>query len=165
MANIKPPFVRSPGNYDAFQACEECCVKDFGPSLTQQSQAEDANINTIVTRFGLTGKLPEDLRAPVFADFDEVHDFKTAQDAIANANSAFMKMPAAIRARFDNDPQQFLEFCSDDANRSEAEKIGLVLPKAPESTPTGNPGASPTPSGEPPRVQPEAPGGNQGATP
>ena len=61
---IELPFVRSPYNYDRQAACDECCIEDFGPSMTQQSQAEEADINTIVKRFGLTGKMPDNIRVP-----------------------------------------------------------------------------------------------------
>lgn len=129
MKKITPPFVRSPYNYDPVEACEECCIQEWEPSKTIQSMAEEADINTIVKRFGLTGQLPEGLQPPVYADFDEVMDYKTAQDAIARANSTFMLMPAGLRARFDNNPQVFLEYCSDPDNMDSLREMGLALPK------------------------------------
>ena len=151
---ITPPFVRSAYNYDLQQACEECCVKDFGPSLTQQSQAEDADINNIVRRFGLTGQLPENHRVPQYADFDEIYDYKTAQDAIALANSSFNQMPPQLRNRFNNDPQTFLEFCSAEENLPELRRLGLAKPLQEEIVPTRS---SPT------STAPDALGGAPGA--
>lgn len=100
------------------------------PSLTQQSQAEDADINVLVRRFGLTGQIPASVRLPVYQDFDEVFDFATAQRAVLQARRDFEAIPAEIRARFNNDPQAFLEFVSDGKNLPELRKLGLAKPEA-----------------------------------
>lgn len=138
---IADVFVRHPFNYDVVAAADECCVRDFGPSLTQQSQAEEADINVIVRRFGLTGQLPEGVRVPQYGDFTEVYDFKSAQDAIAMASSSFNAMPAEVRSRFKNDPQEFLEFCSKAENLDEMRKLGLAVPKPEVDTPVVPAGA------------------------
>lgn len=158
---ITPPFVRSPGNYDPVAACEECCVDDWGPTKTHQSMAEDADINTIMRRFGQTGRLPDDLRTPTYADYDQVLDYHSAMNAVADANSQFMKLPPAIRARFDNDPGKFLDYASDPENIDGLRDMGLAKAKEEAtSTPTG-----PTPGGEP-RKPPGPPSGSgQGTEP
>lgn len=157
---------RQPGRYDVIQACEECCVQDFGPSLTQESQTEDADINVIVKRFGLTGQLPQNVNAPQYGDFDQVNDYQSAMNAIRAAESSFNAMPAGIRARFDNDPQKFVEFCSDETNYPQLHEMGLTRPNwKPKETSTPA-GATPTPSE--PATPPKRPGmakaseGNEG---
>jgi len=122
------PEVRQPGCYDLKQASDQDAIKDFGPSLTQQNQSEEADINNIVRKFGLTGQLPENVHMPVYADFDDVYDYHTARTAIASANSSFMKMPADVRARFDNDPALFVDYCSNPENLPELRKLGLAHP-------------------------------------
>ena len=97
-----------------------------GEDLTQQSFKEDCDINTIVRRFGLTGQLPQDVRAPTYGDFTAVTDFHSAMNALREAQEAFMLMPAEVRERFRNDPGAFVDFCSDPANAEEARKLGLV---------------------------------------
>ena len=37
-------------------------------------------------------------------------------NAVRGAEESFMAMPAEVRSRFGNDPQAFVEFCSDEAN-------------------------------------------------
>lgn len=111
-------------------------------SLTVQSEKDDADINVILDRFGITGQMPQDVRPPTYQDFgpDYVFDFRSAIEAIAMAEDAFMQMPAKVRARFDNDPQQFVEFCSPlpDGSYSaerlkELRELGLAVPaKVPE---------------------------------
>lgn len=127
---IVPPFVRSAYNYDTEAASDESGLECKDVSLAKQAFAEECDINTIVRRFGLTGELPQGLRAPVYADFDDVVDYRTALHSVMAAEAAFMELPADVRARFQNDPQQFVAFCSDERNRAEAEKLGLIVPKA-----------------------------------
>lgn len=152
------PEIRQPGCYDPIKAADDCCIDDYGPSLTQQSQAKDADINEIVKRFGLTGTLPDDIRIPHYADYDEVIDFHTAMNAVAAAQSQFMRMPAAIRSRFDNDPQKFVEFCEAPGNIEALRQMGLA--KALETSPVAPNGPTPTPPAPPtgggPGVAPQA---------
>lgn len=131
----KPPFVRSPYNYDMNKAGDESGLRCADTSLAKQSFAEETDINTIVRRFNITGELPHNIRMPTYGDFTGIADFHQAVNAIALANEAFDRMPADIRARFHNEPAEFVAFCSDPNNRPEAVKMGLVppdKPKAPE---------------------------------
>lgn len=122
-------FLRTEFNYDTNEASIESGIECKDESKTKQSFKEESDINTIVKRFGLTGQLPEGVKAPTYGDFTEVMDFHTAMNAVAAAGEAFDRMPAEIRARFNNDPGAFVDFCSNDENRAEAEKMGLVVPK------------------------------------
>lgn len=163
-APIKPPFLRSAYNYDRDQASNDSALACKDKSLAQQHFKEECDINTIVDRFLKTGELPSDVRMPRYGDFTGIHDYKTAMDAITKAQSAFMEMPAQIRNRFHNDPQEFVAFCSDDANREEAAKMGLVPEEVaalvrPPAPPAGEqPEASkgaPTPHAETPAKPPK----------
>lgn len=111
------------------------------PSLAQQSFKDETDINVLLERFKVTGVLPQGVAMPTFGDFTGISDYRTAVDAITKASNAFMDMPANVRNRFDNDPQKFLEFCSDDKNRDEAIRLGLVpapvVSDAPASAPGG----------------------------
>lgn len=121
-------------NYDVNAVSLEtglACPEEEG--RTQQAFKEDADINVIVRRFGLTGQLPENVRVPVSGDFTGITDFQSAMQAVVAAQAAFNELPAEVRARFRNDPQELMAFMEDDANREEAIKLGLVN-KAPEKT-------------------------------
>jgi phage internal scaffolding protein len=124
-------FVRSgfPFNYDASKVSKDAGLKCVDRSLAQQSAADECDINTIVKRFHLTGQLPENVRVPSYSDFEGVFDFQSAMNAIVEAERSFMKMPADTRARFLNDPQRFVAFCSDEKNLEEMRKLGLAVPK------------------------------------
>lgn len=109
-------------------------------SRTKQSFTEDADINTIVERFGLTGQLPDDYKAPQYGDFSDVVDFHTAMDAIRGAAASFMELPGKLRERFGNDPQNLIAFLGDKTNLQDAVSLGLVQP------PPDTPPAPPAPS-------------------
>lgn len=102
-------------------------------SLAVQSAREEVDINTIVRRFGLTGQLPSDVAVPTFGDFSSmVVDYQSALNLVIEADEAFGKMPADVRARFGNDAQAFVAFASDEKNRDEARKLGLLVPEEPK---------------------------------
>lgn len=114
-------------SYDSFDAFSvETGLECKDESLAQQHFKEECDINEIVRRFGLTGEMPENFRAPVYGDFTGVVDFQTGMNAVVQAQESFMSMPAEVRARFANDPQRLMEFLADDKNRDEAVKLGLV---------------------------------------
>lgn len=115
------------------------------PSLAVQSAKEETDINVIVERFGVTGVAPQNIRPPTFEDYgDTVFDFRTAVEAVAMAQDTFMMLDAKIRARFENDPQLFLEFCTATTGEGEAMKfrneaemrqMGLLKPVTPAAAP------------------------------
>lgn len=123
-------FLRTPYNYDTMAASDESAITCLDASLAQQHAKEESDINTIVRRFGLTGELPSGVRMPQYGDFVGIGDYHSALNAVKAADSSFMELPADLRTRFDNDPAKFVEFCSDESNRAEAEKLGLVQPQA-----------------------------------
>lgn len=121
--------LRAMGNYDYDAASRETELICPEPTLAQQEPKDDCDINTIVERFGLTGHLPEDLRVPINADFDEILDYHTAANRLLEADDAFMQMPAAIRERFGNSAGAFVDFVSDPKNVDQCREWGLATPK------------------------------------
>ncbi len=125
---MKKVFVRAPYNYDGDAVSDETGFKCDEPSMAQQQFKEESDINEIVRKFGVTGELPSNIRAPQYGDFTGIFDYHSAMNAVVAARDSFNAMPAEVRARFDNDPAAFVEFCSDEANRDEAKKLGLLMP-------------------------------------
>lgn len=103
--------------------------KDKWPSKTIQSGKDDADINIIIRRFGVTRVLPTGLNPPSYGDYDTVMDFKSAMNAIRGAEETFMQLPSAVRKRFGNDPQEFLRFAGNPENIDDMRKMGLAIPK------------------------------------
>ncbi|AXH71837.1 MAG: internal scaffolding protein [Microviridae sp.] len=124
--------VRSAFDYDSDAASLESGLNMEGEvSQTQQQFGEEADINTLVRRFGITGQLPENLAIPQSGDFTGVSDYQTAMNLVVQAQEEFLKVPADVRARFDHDPGRFIAFVDDASNRDEAIRLGLI-PKPPE---------------------------------
>jgi phage internal scaffolding protein len=121
-----PVFLRTQYNYDHDAASIESGLECKDSSLAQQHHREECDINTIMEKFGQTGQLPQTTLEPTYGDFSGVVDYHTAMNAILAAEEQFDALPAQIRARFDNDPAKLIDFMENDANRAEAEKLGLV---------------------------------------
>lgn len=131
-------FLRTEFNYDMDEVSQATGLECTDPSMAQQQFVEECDINTIVERFGLNGEMPSNVKAPVYGDFTLVKDFQSAMEAVRAAQESFETLPAKVRARFSHNPQEFLEFCSDESNRAEAEALGLLrvlTPDAPVSAP------------------------------
>lgn len=110
------------------EPCRDSDIECKDPSLAQQSFKDEVDINYLLEKFKVTGQLPQGVRLPTYGDFTGVSDYRSALDAINAARDAFMAMPADVRSRFQNDPQKFLEFCSDPKNLDEARRLGLAVP-------------------------------------
>lgn len=104
-------------------------------SLTRQSEREDADINTIVKRFGIGHVMPRDLPPLMYGDFTHITDYQSAFDAVADAQARFMQLEASVRERFANDPQRFLEFCETPGHADELKKLGLMVPEPEKKEP------------------------------
>lgn len=127
-------FLRTPYNYDVMEASDASGLSCPEPTLAQQHAKDETDINAIVRRFGLTGELPSNVRVPQYGDFSHTTDYHTAMNAVLAANEAFMQLPADVRTRFNNDPGALVDFVSDDNNRAEAAKLGLVTGSRSELT-------------------------------
>lgn len=128
-------FVRAMWNYDRDAASLESGLDCQDPTRAQQQFKDECDINTIVERFGITGKMPEALVTPMTGDFTEVVDYQTALDLLRQADEAFMTVPADVRARFENNAGAFVDFVSDPANLEEVRKMGLARVESPRQGP------------------------------
>lgn len=109
----------------------------IGESLTQQHFAADADLNTIVERFGITdGSMPvAHLDPQAFGDFSDVPDLKEALDIVRRAQTNFAALPAKLRERFHNDPAALWNFVQNPDNDDESVRLGLVRRADPPTPP------------------------------
>lgn len=128
-------FIRTPYNYDMNEVSDETGLFCEDESLAVQAAAEEADINTIVRRFGLTGELPQDLEMPQPGDFSGAGDFHSSMNVVRAAQEEFLRVPADIRARFLNDPARLMAFLDDSSNRDEAIRLGFIIPSSPPPSP------------------------------
>lgn len=132
----KTVFLRTPYNYDTLAASDESGIACEEASLAQQQFKDECDINNILRQFNITGELPNHPISPKYGDFTGISDYKTALDRVIAADEEFMNLPAAIRARFENEPANLIEFLNNEENRAEAEKLGLTEPKQDFTAPT-----------------------------
>lgn len=130
MKKMEMPFLRTPFNYDRDLASEESGLKCLDDSLTQQQFKDEADINTIVDRFMKSGVMPTPATMPQYLDIEGNFDYQTAMNYVRAADENFMRMDAKVRARFNNSPQEFLDFFANPDNKEEAIRLGLLVPQA-----------------------------------
>lgn len=109
------------------------------PSLTQQQFAAECDINNIMKDYLETGTINHKNPKPgVYADLSQIKDLRSSIEDIQKAEDAFMALPAKVRARFENDPVKFVEFCQDSKNQEEAVALGIADPKSVETVKTND---------------------------
>ena len=129
----KTPFLRTPYNYDRDAASNESGLACEEPTLTQQHFKDETDINNILRQFNITGLLPESPLSPRYGDFTGIVDYHSALNAVIAAQSDFDALPAQLRARFENDPENLINFLNDSSNYEEAVKLGLIDQKLVEN--------------------------------
>lgn len=101
------------------------------PSMTQQTDKDETNINVIVGRFLKTGQLPTIQASAIQGDFTNALDFRQANEQLRKATESFEALPAHIQKRFAYDPAEFIDFTSKEENLPELRKLGLANEPAP----------------------------------
>lgn len=106
------------------------CSKDV--VLTQQHLAEDCDINNIILKHA-RGEAVNiiDPAQMIYGDFTSLEDFHSTMNRLKRTEEAWEQMPANIKKRFNQNPGELIEFLNNDANREEAEQLGLVEKKQP----------------------------------
>lgn len=153
---MKPPFIRSPYNYDLEAASNQAAIPPdgHGESLTVQSMSEDADINVLMRRFKVTGQLPDLGFLGSYGDFTEVTDFRSALHAVQEASNQFMTLPAELRSEFQNDPQKLMTAISNGTALEAFRRHGLINPPLPTaSSQSAAPAASPAPTAPVPSAE------------
>lgn len=121
-----------------------------GVSRTKQAFAPECDINNIMKRFEKAGIIEHVAKTGGrYGDFtDAPSSYHEAMEQVVLAQQMFLSLPAKVRARFSNDPGEFLSFVGDPANQDELIRLGLATRRPADP-------AQPAPAG--------APGGPQGA--
>jgi len=129
---------------------------EYKDKRTKQTFADETDVNWIIakhTRMGTLSHLEQ--WGGQYGDWSDF-DFQEAQNRIANANSMFEQLPAAVRKQFQNSPEKFLAYVTDPENKDDLAK---KLPElaAPRSKPLPEPKdiVEPTPAPEAPTEPPE----------
>lgn len=98
-----------------------------GPSLTKQAFHDECDVNSILAKYAKTGHISHVRQGEgSYGDFTLDTDYQDSLNKVIIAQEAFMQLPAVVRRRFGNDPQQLMEFISDEKNYDEATQLGLI---------------------------------------
>lgn len=133
---------------------KDCTISDryatvnLEESLTQQSDMEETDINVIMEKYRVTGQVPGVVQPAMYGDFSGNLSYRDAVERVKEANDAWAEIPAKIRRRFANDPQEFMNFVNDPENLPEMRKMGLAKPE-PIVQNTPAPAPTPEPTKEP----------------
>lgn len=102
------------------------------PSITDQSQYQESDINYIVKKYadGRTGITTLDLGADAgvlqYGDTLLPGDYDTALDLINAVNDEFYQLPSQIRAEFNHNPKELINALADPRQRDRLLSLGLL---------------------------------------
>lgn len=118
------------------------------PSLTRQEFKAECDINNIMRKYFRTGMLTHvNKYEGQYGDCPAV-DFQEALNIVQRGGEMFAELPAKVRARFENDPAQFLAFVDDEDNREEAVLLGLIEAPTEPPEPPAEPPVEPAQGGD-----------------
>lgn len=119
--------IKLKASYDNFDAESDATgLRCEDPSLAQQHEEPEANINNIVRRYLGGQTIEQHTLPPLEGDFTMVGTMQDAMNLAVQAREAFMEHPAEVRAQFNNSAEQFVQFCSNPDNIPEMQKMGLL---------------------------------------
>jgi len=104
-------------------------------SKTQRNTADAVNINSIMNKYRLTGTVLQRPDAPTFGDFTQCHDYFDAVMLVQQAEESFMTLDPNLRARFNNNPGEFLAALEDPSMKKELTELGVYVQNTAEPTP------------------------------
>jgi len=114
------------------------------PSMTQKQFGDETDINKIMKKYHATGMITHLAKNPGrYMDLSEMKDYAQSLQTVIDSEAAFMTLPSETRFKFQNNPQELINFLADPKNRDEAIKLKLLNPPPQEITP--NPPQTKTP--------------------
>lgn len=102
------------------------------PSMTDQSQFQESDINYIVKKYadGRTGITTLDLGADAgvlqYGDTLLPGDYETALDLINAVNEEFYELPSQVRAEFNHNPKELINALADPRQKVRLQSLGLL---------------------------------------
>lgn len=132
--------------YSRFSTPDSAAV-EFGASMTQQHFKDECDINNILKSY--RGKVPASEEPAFFMDCT-VNDLQSAYEIAEDIGARFDSLDSEVRARFNNNPLELLEFVHNADNQTAAIELGLLPKPAPEPAPAPESAPAPEPAPAPP---------------
>lgn len=109
-----------------FQGCSVLYFDDQ-PLLTEQHHKDSCDVNNILRNYNAdTLALHNAQFEGNYGDFTDFMEYSDAFNFIKQTDEMFNSIPAHIRADFDNDPQKFVDFAVDPANKLKMSEYGFL---------------------------------------
>lgn len=118
----------------AYSTRQRVAIENTEPAVTVQYFKEECDIHNILAKYSDQGVLFQHRGTPQYGDFTDIQTYQDALNAVLEANEGFLELPSDIRKYFNNDPKEFVEFCSNEKNLDEMRRLGLA-PEAREIQP------------------------------
>ena len=93
---------------------------------TRQAHKTECDINHILERFRKTGAIEHANNHAGTYGFAPSESFTEAMNLVTRAQNMFNELPADIRKKFGNSPENFLDFAQDPDNHEEMAELGLI---------------------------------------
>lgn len=142
--NYNPNAYATDVGYELTDDPQKNLINMLESSKTEQAHADSCDVNLIVRQYSQTGLLKQVGDGMLqYGDISDLPTFQEAQNIVVAAKEAFAALPAKLRDRFHNDPQELMAFMDDPENFDEALKLGLVTKTSvaaepsPEAAPQG----------------------------
>ena len=130
MAPVQPKFRTAYGVRVAQQ------ISFPADGRTKQAHKDETDINKILRQYMKTGNINHlNLHGSQYG-FATGDDFLESMNIVTKANEMFLDLPSEVRTRFDNNPEQFLDFVQNPENLEELRKLGLAHPETVDPPPT-----------------------------
>lgn len=127
-------FLATPFNIDDNWSAQ-FGTENTEPTMTQQSDAEDADINVIMKKYGPSGMFPQLTEPGIGGDFSLVTDYSSAIELIRKADEEFAQVPAQVRRLFNNSAAAYMAFSEKPENLDKMRELGMANKKPiPETT-------------------------------
>lgn len=120
--------------------------------ITKQEFKDECDIHNILSQYKQTGIITHITKNRAsYEDLPDNIDYQDALNLVLQADESFQTLPASVRDKYHNNPQEFLAAMYDPTKEDELRELGVLPPKPLPSPTTSTPPTSPPPpaGGEP----------------
>lgn len=132
-------FVKSEGSYLSMARRDgepDYYAVDCGRGRTKQEFKEECDLNVLMKRYERTGVLPTArIGNPMYVDAADLPSYQESLKIVRDAHESFEALPSRVRAQFENNPEAFVAFAADPANKDQLREWGLGKPQEPRPAP------------------------------
>lgn len=133
--------------YDEIDAVQLDASSDPG---AKQSFKDECEINNIMAKYQTLGVIEHVAKHEAQYGFATSQSLRESIELQRQANEMFAELPSSTRKKFENSPEQFLDWVQNPENASKLDEMGEIHEPEPEpiTAPTPAPPAEPAPAPE-----------------